>query len=149
MSQLKARILDEVKVAMKARQSERLGVLRMIHAAFKDLEIAQRPETPSETDYVKVLKKMKKQRLESLQMYQSAGRENLAEKESREVDVLGEFMPKLLSQEQVETVVEQVISEIKPSGMKDMGLVMKKVAELTAGSADAQMVSQIVKTRLQ
>ncbi len=146
---IKEKVLAEIKLAMKAKQAERLTALRMIHAAFKDLEIEKRPGAPIAADYVKVLKKMKKQCLESIQMYQSAGREDQADKESREVELLGEFLPEELSEDQIQGFLEQAIQEISPEGMKDMGKIMARMTELTKGSADAKVVSQLVRTRLQ
>ena len=144
---LKNRIQDDVKDAMRARDRERLPVLRMITAAIKQKEIDERIE-PDETAVLAVLDKMAKQRRESLEQYEKAGREDLAKQERFELELLKDYLPEQLSEEDLGALIAQAIEETGASSMRDMGAVMGKLRGQVQGRADMKAVSQTVKNQL-
>ncbi|MCB0411800.1 MAG: GatB/YqeY domain-containing protein [Bdellovibrionales bacterium] len=149
MSQLKSKIMDDVKAAMKNKEADRLSAIRFLQAAIKNKEIDVRPNTITDEDIMGVIKKMAKQRKDSIEQFQKAGRQDLADKESFELSVIEEYLPAQMSEEQVTKVVNEVIQALNASSMKDMGAVMKEVQAKTQGAADGKLISQIVKAKLQ
>jgi uncharacterized protein YqeY len=147
MAELKARILDETKTAMKARDKERVAALRMVNAEIKRLEVDERRDL-SDEDVVAVLGRMIKQRKDSLAQFESAGREDLAARERFELTLIEGFMPAAMSEEELEALVDKVIAETGASSMQDMGRVMGAVKGALTGRADMSLVSALVKTRL-
>ena len=143
---IQKQILDDVKTAMKARETEKLSTLQ---SAIKNKEIEVRPNEVSDQDVTSVIKKMVKQRKEAAEQYSNAGRTELAEKENAESKILEAYLPEQMSEEQVAKIVEEVIAATGASSMKDMGAVMKEVQAKTAGTADGKLISQIVKAKLQ
>lgn len=146
---LRQQILDDIKSAMKAKEQIRLSTLRMLQSAVKNKEIEVRPKEISEEDILQVVKKLVKQRKDSIEQYQAAGRQELADKEAEEVLVLETYLPEQLSEGKIIEIIETVISETGASGPKEMGAVMKAVLAKVAGQADGKLVSQIVKSKLQ
>ncbi len=146
---LKEQLMADIKSAMKSKESERLATLRFVHAAIKDCEINMRPKEASEEDYVGVLKKMAKQRNDSIEQFENASRQDLADKEKSELTIIENYLPEPLSEEVVEACVLESIKEAGAESMKDMGKVMKLVKEKTNGAADNKLVSSIVKSKLQ
>lgn len=146
---LKAKILSDMKEAMKAKDSKRLEVLRFLQSAIKNKEIELRPNAISETDILSVLTKQVKQRKESIDQFMKAERKDLADKESFELTVLEEYLPKQLGHSELEQLVLKVIDSSGATSIKQMGLVMKEVLAQTAGAADSRLVSEIVKSKLQ
>ena len=146
---LKEQIMDDVKVAMKNKESEKLQALRLIHSAIKNQEIEIRPKTISEEEVVLVLKKLAKQRKDSIEQYTNANRVDLADKEMAELKIIEAYLPTQMSAEKVESLIIEVIRETGSSSMKDMGKVMKIVLEKSLGTADNKLVSEIVKAKLQ
>ena len=144
---LKNRIQDDVKDAMRARDRERLPVLRMITAAIKQKEIDERIE-PDETAVLAVLDKMAKQRRESLEQYEKAGREDLAKQERFELELLKDYLPEQLSEEDLGALIAQAIEETGASSMRDMGAVMGKLRGQVQGRADMKAVSNAVRASL-
>lgn len=147
MSDLKARILDETKIAMKARDKPRVAALRMVNSEIKRLEVDERREL-SDDDVLTILTRMLKQRHDSLSQFESAGREDLAATERFEIEVVEGFMPAAMSEADVEALVEKVVAETGASGMQDMGKVMGAVKGAITGRADMALVSAKVKARL-
>lgn len=147
MSDLKSQILDDVKTAMKAKDKERLGVLRMLTAAIKQREVDERIEL-NETDVTAVIEKMIKQRKDSASQYQAAGRDELAEKESFEISILSTYLPEQLPPEEVEKIVAKTIQSVGATGMQDMGKIMAELKPALQGRADMAIVSQKVKALL-
>uniref|UniRef100_A0A7V4XV74 GatB/YqeY domain-containing protein n=1 Tax=Acidobacterium capsulatum TaxID=33075 RepID=A0A7V4XV74_9BACT len=140
--------------AMKAKDAERTGVLRMVKAAFKTREIEKR-EPLTDTEAQQVLTTMIKQRRESIDQFQKGGRADLAEKEAWEITVIEAYMPKAASEEEIRQLVEEAIAELAVSGEdlgpKDMGTAMKAVQariQQKGLRADGRMVSEMVKARL-
>ena len=147
MGQLLKKLQDEMKTAMKSGEKDRLSVIRMLISEIKKVQIDKKKEL-SDEEIIQVLQRYAKQRKESIKQYREAGREDLAQKEETELKVVQEFLPKPLSEEEIEKIIEQVIAETGASSMKDMGRVMKSVMEKIKGRADGSVVSSIVKKKL-
>jgi len=139
-------LLEEMKVAMKAKDSLRLSTIRMARTALKNAEIEARQELDAAAT-IKILSTLVKQRREAAEAYRET-RPELAEKEELEVAVLQEFLPAQLSESEVEELVAKAITESGASSMRDMGAVMKLVTAQTTGRADGKLVSGLVKKKL-
>lgn len=146
-SPLVGQIKDAMKAAMKARDKERLGTIRLIQSEFKRIEVDERIEIDDARALV-VLDKMVKQRRDSAQQYLDAGRNELAEKENREIAVIQDFLPQPLSDAEITAIVDAAIANTGASGMQGMGAVMAEVKPQVQGRAEMGAVSRIVKTRL-
>jgi uncharacterized protein len=146
---LRDQIMTDIKEAMRAKDSAKLNALRMVQAAFKNREIEMRPEPMGEDEHLGILKKLVKQRKESIEQYAAAKRQDLVDGETAELKLLEQYMPAQMSREQVEKIVGEVMTALNATTVKDMGAVMKEVQARTAGSADNKMVSEVVKQRLQ
>jgi hypothetical protein len=144
---LKARILDDVKNAMRAQDRERLGALRLISAAIKQIEVDERIEL-NDAQVLAVLDKMVKQRRESLEQFEQAGREDLAAKERFELGIIQAYMPEPLSADELTALIQSAISQLGASSIRDMGPVMNALREQVQGRADMKAVSQAVKAQL-
>ena len=144
---LKQRLSDETKNAMRAKDKARLGVLRLIQAAIKQREVDERI-TLDDTQVLAVLDKMLKQRRDSLTQYENAGRQDLADQESFEITLIQEFMPTALSEAEIASIVAEAISASGATSMQDMGKVMGIVKPKVQGRADMAMVSQQIKAAL-
>jgi uncharacterized protein YqeY len=136
-----------MKAAMKAREKERLGTIRLIQSDFKRIEVDERIELDDARVLV-VLDKMIKQRRDSAQQYQAAGREELAAVEEREIAVIQEFLPAQLSAAELEAMVDAAVAAAGGSGMQAMGAVMAELKPKLQGRADVGAVSKLVKARL-
>ena len=149
MSSLKACILEAVKTAMRAREAERLGTLRMLTAAIKQVEIDDGVLLDDDdAGVVSIIRKMIKQRRDAICQYEQGNRPELAEAEAREIEVLSVFLPQEISEAQILTIIDQAISETGAQGMKDMGKLMPIVRAAVDGRADMGKVSALIKTRL-
>lgn len=146
--EIRDKIMADVKAAMIAKESLKLGALRMLQAAIKNREIEVRPEAITKDDVMGVIKKLVKQRKESIEQYQQANRQDLADKEAEELKVLENYLPAQMSREQIEPIVSEVIAALGAKSVKDMGPVMKEVIARTAGTADNKIVSEIIKAKL-
>ncbi len=144
---LKARITEDMKSAMRARETGRLNAIRLILAALKQKEVDERVELDDAAVLV-ILDKMLKQRRDSIGQFEAAGRQDLAQQEHFEVTVLQQYMPQALSAEAVTAIVDQVIQDSGAAGMQDMAKVMALVKPQLAGRADMGQVSGLVKARL-
>jgi len=140
------RLSEEMKVAMRARDSLRLGTIRMARTALKNAEIEARQEL-DDAAAIKVLSTLVKQRREAAEAYR-ATRPELADKEEQELVVLQEFLPAQLSEAELEEMIAEAITEFGASSMRDMGAVMKLVTPQTTGRADGKLVSEIVRKQL-
>lgn len=141
------RVADQVKVAMKARDKERLAALRLMMAEFKSVEVDERIEL-DDGRVLTVLDKMTKQRNDSKAQFKEAGRSDLEEKEAFELAVIGEFMPEQLGKVELAELVATVISESGASGMQEMGKVMGILKTKVQGKADMAQISTLVKSKL-
>lgn len=147
--ELKDRILADMKAAMKEKNQARLDTIRLLQAAVKYREIEVRPAEITGDEVMGVVKKLVKQRKESIEQFSAAGRQDLADKEAAELKILEDYMPAQMSREDIEKAVNAVIAETKASSIKDMGMVMKAVVAKTAGAADNKIVSELIKAKLQ
>jgi hypothetical protein len=144
---LKDRINEEVKNAMRSGEKERLKVLRMLTAAIKQKEVDERTEL-DDTDVLAIIDKQVKQRRESIEQYRAGGRDDLADAEQVEIDVLSEFLPAQLSPDELDQLIDKAIADTGASGMGDMGKVMAELKPKVQGRADMKGVSQAVRARL-
>ena len=151
--ELLQKINDDLKAAMKARDDKlRVATLRLINAAIKDRDIAARAQDQcgglSHEDVIAVLTKMVKQRDESAQTYEDAGRIELAEQERQERDIISAYLPKQLSEAEIESAVDDVIADIGAEGLKDMGKCMGALKQRYQGAMDFGKANEKVKARL-
>ena len=149
---MREKLSAAMKEAMKAKDTSRLGTVRLIMAAIKDRDIATRApghDQINDDDILQVLAKMIKQREESLKIYAENGRADLADKESAEMEVIRSFMPEQLDEAKVREICAAVIAEIGASGLKDMGKCMAIVKERYPGQMDFGKASSIIKELLQ
>ena len=144
---LRAQISEDMKSAMRAKDSVRLGTIRLLQAAIKQREVDERIEL-TDADVISVIEKMLKQRRVSITAYESANRADLADVEKAEVVVLQTYMPKQLTEEEVSALLEQVVADTGAASMKDMGKVMAAIKPLVAGKADMGKISGLIKSRL-
>ncbi len=146
-SAIKLQVDSEVKTAMRARDKQRLGVLRLIMSEFKRIEVDERIELDDQR-VLAIFDKMSKQRKDSLSQFRDAGRDDLADQESFELDILKEFMPAQLSEDEIRIIVDATISEVGATSIKDMGQVMGNIKSKVQGQADMGVVGGLVKSRL-
>ena len=148
MSELKNTLTEAVKTAMRARELEKVKVLRNVQAVVKQIEIDRQVEL-TDTDVLDILQKQLKQRQESLTIFTDNGREDLAEKEQFEIDIINEFMPQQMDDAELAALVNTEIAEQGATSMRDMGKVMGVLKAKTTGKADPAIVSKLVKQALQ
>ena len=145
---LSKQIVADLTTAMKAQDAAKLSTLRMVKAAMMNRQIEKGSELDDD-DMQKLLRSLVKQRRDSIEQYEKAGRQELVDKEQAEIDVIEVYLPKAVSKEEIEQVVAAVIAETGASSMKDMGKVMKATQAALAGkNADGRIVSEVVKARL-
>ena len=148
MSQeLKARLQDDMKNAMRSKEKERLVVIRSVIASIKQREIDDQIELDN-TQVLAVIDKLVKQRRDSVQQFRDANREDLAEKEAWEMSVLQEYLPPALSEAELEVLINEAISATGAQSMKEMGKVMGYVKPKAQGKADMSQVSALIKQKL-
>lgn len=147
MSELKTQITNDMKAAMKGGDKPRLGVIRLILAAIKQQEVDNRIEL-DDTQVLVVLDKMLKQRKDSLEQYQNAGRQDLADQESFEIDVIKGYLPAQLSEAEIDSAIAAAIAESGAASVRDMGKVMGLLKPKLQGRADMGQVSGLIKQRL-
>ena len=144
---LKTRILEDVKSAMRAQQRERLAALRLITAAIKQIEVDERIDLDDE-QVLAVLDKMTKQRRDSLEQYEHAGRQDLAATERFELDLIQDYLPEPMGEDDLAALIQSTMTEVGASSIRDMGLVMNALRGQVQGRADMKAVSQAVKAQL-
>ena len=147
MSKIKDRFVAEMKTAMKNKDKLRLSVIRMALAAFKQKEIDEKIVI-TDGEILEILIKMIKQRKDSAEQFKNAQRHELAQKEIEEIEVLQSYLPKPLSENEIMDIVQQAISALGASSVKDMGTIMAKIKDKLHGRADMGKVSAIVKSEL-
>lgn len=144
---LKDRITEDMKAAMRAKEAERLGTIRLLLAALKQKEVDERI-TLDDAMVIAIVDKLIKQRKDSIAQFTTAGRQDLVDKESAELQVLEAYLPARLSAEQVAAEVAKLVTELGASGPADMGKVMGAAKQRLAGNADMGLVSAAVKQAL-
>lgn len=147
MSALKDRITEDMKTAMKAKDSERLGTIRMITAAIKQREVDERIQL-DDTQVLAVVEKMIKMRKESIAQFQSGGRNDLADKEQKEIDVLQVYMPQQLGEAEVDALIAAAIAESGATSIKEMGKAMALLKQKAQGRTDMASASAKLKAKL-
>ena len=141
---LQQRIAEELKQAMLAKDAEKLSTLRLLKSALGYAQIEKKTDELSDADIVAVIQKEAKKRRDSIEQYRSGGRNDLADKEARELQVLETFLPQPLSAEELEQLIRATIQELGATSKKEMGPVMKAVQAKVAGRADGKTISGIV-----
>lgn len=144
---LKDQITEDMKAAMRAKESERLGTIRLLTAAIKQREVDERI-TLDDAQVTAVIEKMIKQRRDSITQFEAGGRQDLADKEKAELQVLSAYMPAALSEEEIQSAVAAAVAETGAAGPQDMGKVMAILKQKLAGRADMTAVSGKVKAAL-
>ncbi len=144
---LKLQITEDMKSAMRAKETARLGAIRLLLAAMKQKEVDERVEL-TDTDVLAIIDKMLKQRRDSITQYEAAGRQELADVEKFEISVLQTYMPQQMSEAEVATAIEQAVAASGAAGVQDMGKVMAILKPQLAGRADLGKVSGQVKAAL-
>lgn len=145
---LEKKINDDYISAMKAKDKVRSGTLNFLRAQIKNILIDKKIDQLEDVDVITVIKKQVKQRQDSIEQYEQGGRKDLAEKENTELIILKEYLPQELSQEMIQSIVDEAIKNSAAASMKDMGSVMKLVGEKVAGRADNKLVADLVKKAL-
>ena len=146
-SSLKAQINEAMKAAMRAKEKERLGTIRLVLAEIKKVEVDERID-PDDVRVTSILDKMVKQRRDSIKQFTDAGRDELAAKEQIEIEVIQEFLPQPLSEEEIASLIDEAIASTGAASMQDMGKVMGLLKPQMAGKADMGKVSGLIKQRL-
>ncbi len=144
---LSERINNDLKEAMKNKDSFRLSVIRMVKGAMQLAKPNPREEL-TDDEIITVISKQIKMRNDSIKEFASAGREDLVEQNKKEIEILNTYMPKQLSEEELVEIIDKVFNEVKPTSSKDMGLIMKNISPLVKGKADMSLVNKLVKERL-
>lgn len=144
---LKQQISDDMKAAMRAKETGRLGAIRLLLAAIKQREVDERIEL-TDADVVAIIEKMNKQRRDSISQYEAAGRQDLADVEIFEMSVLANYMPQQLDEAAIAAAVAEAIAATGAAGPQDMGKVMGVVKPKLAGRADMGKVSALIKAQL-
>lgn len=144
---LKTQLTEDMKTAMRAKDQVSLSTIRLINAAIKQFEVDERTEA-DDAKVISILTKMVKQRKDSAKIYTEAGRQDLADKENAEIEILNRYLPQMMSAEEIKTVVEAAIAETGASGMADMGKIMGVLKTRLAGKADMGEVNKVLKAAL-
>ena len=146
--EIREKIMADIKTAMIAKDSVKLNTLRFLNSAIKNKEIDSRPEPITAEDIMGVIKKLVKQRKESIDQFTTAGRMDLADQETAELKVLEAYMPSQMSREQIEAMITDIIAATGAKTIKDMGTVMKEAMAKSAGNADGKILSEVIKSKL-
>ena len=147
MTTLKTQITDALKTSMRAKDMATVTVLRGLQAAIKQIEIDERIEL-DESRVLTVIEKQIKQRKESIKAYEGANRQDLASKEQAELEIISQFLPAAMTEEELDSMIAQTISAQEATSMKDMGKVMNSLRPIIAGRADPAQVSAKIKAKL-
>ncbi len=147
MSKIRNQIQQDIKIAMKSKDKFTRDALRFLSSAIKQVEIDERREL-TDADIIKIIQKQIKQREDSSAQYKEAGRDDLYEKESREIELFRKYLPKQLDDDELREKVQEIISRVGATSMKDMGKVMGVATKELAGVADGKRINQIAKSIL-
>ena len=147
MTTLKSQITEVLKAAMRAKEMDKLTVIRGLQAAIKQIEVDERVEL-DDSRVLAVIEKQIKQRKESIKAFEGANRQDLASKEQAEVEIISQFLPAAMTEEELDSVIEQTILAQQATSIKDMGKVMNSLRPIIAGRADPAQVSAKIKAKL-
>ncbi|MDD5449911.1 MAG: GatB/YqeY domain-containing protein [Candidatus Omnitrophica bacterium] len=145
---LQDKILNDYKEALKSKDAVKVSTLSFLRAALQNMAIEKKNDKLEDTDVITIIKKQIKQRQDSIEQFKKGNRQELADKEIKEAEILKAYLPEELSAEEVKKIIEEAIKTTAASGPKDMGKVMKEVMARTAGRADGKLVSGLIKERL-
>ncbi len=145
---LREKIQEQLKEAMKSRDKVKTRTLRMVIAALKNFEVEKMGEATDE-EIIQIIQKEVKRRKEAIEEYKKAGREELAQSEREELEILMEYLPKQLTEDEIRSLALEVIKEVGASSLKDLGKVMKVIMPKVKGRADGKVVNRIVREILQ
>jgi uncharacterized protein len=145
---LSERLNEDMKQAMRSQEKFKLSVIRMVRSAVKNVEIDQR-RTLDDSEVLEILTRELKQRKDSLQEFQKAGRDDLVEDLTKEIAIIAEYMPEQLSEAELKAIVEETVREVGASSKADMGKVMNALMPKVKGRADGKLVNQLVQQQLQ
>lgn len=144
---MRNQILEDLKMAMKNQEKEKLSVIRMVKGSIQMMELDKKHEL-SDEEVIDVISKEIKSRKDSIEEFKKGNRQDLIDKTESEITILKTYLPKQLSEEEVKEIVEKVFKEVNPTSSKEMGLVMKKITPLVKGKADMGLVSKLVKEKI-
>jgi len=144
---LKEQLKSDLKDAMRNKQIEKRDAIRSINTMIKQIEVDQRVELDDQ-DIIKLIQKGIKQREEAISQFKDAAREDLIQKEQNQIDIFSLYLPKQLSDEELESIIKDIIQEVNASSMKDMGKIMNPAKEKIGGSADGKRINEMVKKLL-
>ncbi|MFP4660700.1 MAG: GatB/YqeY domain-containing protein [Halanaerobiales bacterium] len=147
MSSLKERLLEDMKEAMKSKNKQKLSVIRMARAAIKNVEIDKRKDL-EDNEVIEVLAKEVKQRRDSIKEYEKAGKEDIVVDLNKEIEILSDYLPEQLTEDELEVLVNESIEELGASSMADMGKVMGTIMPRVKGRADGNIVNTLVRQKL-
>lgn len=145
---LEEKIFNDYKEAMKNRDTLKSSVLSFLRAAMMNAAIEKKKKNLDDNNCIAVIRKQIKQRQESIEQFQKGNRQDLADKESKELGILRAYLPEELSESEIKKIIEEAVFTTAPSGIKDMGRVMKEATVRIAGRADSKLVSDLVRERL-
>ncbi|MBL7554878.1 MAG: GatB/YqeY domain-containing protein [Bdellovibrionaceae bacterium] len=146
--EIREKLMADMKDAMRAKDSVKLEAIRFLQSAIKYKEVEVRPNAITADDVLGVIKKLVKQRKESIEQFKAASRQDLVDKEAQELKILEAYLPAQMTSEQITAIVTEVIAKTGAKSVKEMGLVMKEVMARTGGAADNKTVSEIIKQKL-
>ena len=144
---LKEKLMEDLKDAMKNKDELKKNTVTMIRAAIKQIEVDKRVEL-EDNDVIDIISKEAKKRKDALVEFEKAGRQDLIDQTQKEIDILKEYLPAQLSEEEVDSIIDEVFKKVNPTSPKDMGSVMREATPLLKGKADMGKVSSIIKERL-
>ena len=144
---LKERLNEDMKTAMRSKDQLSLSTIRLINAAVKQYEVDERTEA-DDAKVIALISKMVKQRKDSAKIYADAGRQDLADKENAEIDIINRYLPQMMSAAEIQQAVADAVAQTGAAGMADMGKVMGVLKASLAGKADMGEVNKILKTKL-
>ena len=145
---LEEKIMNDYKEAMKAKDTLKASALSFLRAEMLNVAIAKKKQKLEDADVLAVIRKQVRERQDSIEQFQKGNRQDLAEKETQEKEILKAYLPPELSAEEIAKIIEDVISALGAQDIKDMGRVMKEVTAKAAGKADGKILSEMVRTRL-
>ena len=145
---MRNQILEDLKTAMKNQDKERLAVIRMVKGSIQMSELNKKHEL-SDEEVIEVISKEIKSRKDSINEFKKGGREDLIQKTQNEINILSEYLPKQLTEEEITEIIDAVFNKVKPESSKDMGKVMRELKPQVSGKADMGLVSKIVKNKIE
>ena len=146
---LEEKIMEDYKKAMKEKEALKVSVLSFLRAELKNAAIDKKKDKLEDSEVIAVVKKQVKQRQDSIEQFKAGGRQDLVEKETKELEILKSYLPQQLSEDKIREIIEEAVRETGACGPQDMGKLMKALLPKLSGGADNKLVSELVKARLQ